>query len=532
MNATRRPIVLSGFMATGKSTVGRLVAKSLGMPFLDLDSHVEALAGKSVPEIFATEGEARFREREAAAILPLLDEARPRVIAFGGGTVTIERVRLAALERATVVTLTARPETIVSRVPSLAARPNLVTSSPLDRTHDLLGLRREAYGECHATFCTDKATPSEIASKIAALADRDLLAMPLGSRSYTIELANNEPARLSDTLTRLQPSSLVVVTDANVWRHRSSWLEQALQQAGTAGRRTLKIEIEPGEKSKILATVARIWNEALAWGIDRDAVVLAFGGGVVGDLAGFAASTLLRGVRCVQIATTLLSMCDSSVGGKTGFDHPAGKNLIGAFFQPNHVILDIAHLSTLPVRERTAGLAEVVKIAVITDAPLLGVLEQHAEAIAEGDQEVLRAVVRSAVQAKIRVVSDDERESGLRALLNLGHTVGHALEAHGGYSVLLHGEAVAIGTVTEMKATERLGLTPRGLADRAETLFNRLGLATKAHARDIEAAWPFVLADKKRAASTIKVPAVTGAGQGAVHAIEIKALADAVLAVA
>src|SRR5581483_9972346 len=192
-------------------------------------------------------------------------------------------------------------------------------------------------------------------------------------------------------------------------------------------------------------------------GVDRDALVVAFGGGVVGDLAGFAAACLLRGVRFVQAPTTLLAMVDSSVGGKTGFDHPAGKNLIGAFHQPSAVVADLAHLRTLPARERTAGLAEVVKIAVATDGALLDRVERDAAALGRGEAGALLPVVREAIAAKIRIVRDDEREAGARALLNLGHTVGHALEAHGGYAALLHGEAVALGLIAEMSAAAALG---------------------------------------------------------------------------
>jgi 3-dehydroquinate synthetase len=249
----------------------------------------------------------------------------------------------------------------------------------------------------------------------------------------------------------------------------------------------------------------------------------------VGDLAGFTASTLLRGVRCVQVPTSLLAMVDSSVGGKTGFDHAAGKNLIGAFFQPSRVLVDLEHLVTLPPRERAAGLAEVVKIALVQNEDLLSMLERSADAVREGDREALRHVVRAAVEAKIRVVRDDERESGARALLNLGHTVGHALESYGAYSRLLHGEAVAVGTVIELAATERLGLTPSGVAARAKALFERLALPTTATADDLAAAWPFVLADKKRAAKTLKLPVVTRAGAGAVERVDLEALRDAVL---
>ena len=515
-----RPIVLSGFMATGKSTVGRIIAGRLGLPFIDTDAELTARTGKPTGELFAAEGEARFREREVELVLPMLEDPSPRVIAFGGGTVTIPRIRHLALERATMVTLSATPETIVGRVPSLVERPNLKSASPVDRARDLLSLRREIYGESHGTVTTEGRSAEEIADRVIDLATRDTLAMPLGTRTYVVELTDGEPGRLAAALEELAPSSLLVITDTNVQAARWAWLETALDGLTCPSH---VVAITPGEPSKTIATVTKIWDEALARGLDRDAVVLAFGGGVVGDLAGFAASTLLRGVRCVQIPTSLLSMVDSSVGGKTGFDHATGKNLIGAFFQPTRVIVDIEHLATLPPRERAAGLAEVVKIALVQDAALLELLERDADAIRAGDRDALRPLVRAAVEAKIRVVRDDERESGVRALLNLGHTIGHALEAHGGYASLLHGEGVAIGTVLELTATERLGLTPAGIAERATRLFERLGLPTSATAEDLAAAWPFVMSDKKRAAATLKLPVVTAVGAGSVTKVELEA---------
>jgi shikimate kinase/3-dehydroquinate synthase len=513
-------------MATGKSTIGRILATRFGVPFVDTDAVLAEQSGKTVGELFMSEGEARFREREAELVLPMLEDRTPRVIGFGGGTVTIPRVRHAALEAATVVTLTASAETIVARVSSLAARPNLLTSSPLQRTRDLLALRHEVYGECHATVTTEGRSLEEIADRIAEVATADTLAMPLGTRSYAIELTDAQPERLVAALAELAPSSLLILTDTNVQTARGAWLELALEGL-TVRRHT--VAITPGETSKTLATVSRIWDEALTTGVDRDAIVLAFGGGVVGDLAGFAASTLLRGLRCVQIPTSLLAMVDSSVGGKTGFDHATGKNLIGAFFQPHRVLVDLEHLSTLPARERAAGLAEIVKVAFVQDAALLEALESNAAAIAAGDRAALRPIIRSAIEAKLRVVRDDEREGGARALLNLGHTVGHALEAHGGYARLLHGEAVAVGTVLELGASERLGLTPAGMAARAEALLRRLALPTHASAADLAAAWPFVMSDKKRAATTVKLPVVTSPGHGAVARVELAALRDALL---
>ncbi|MBN9159847.1 MAG: 3-dehydroquinate synthase [Myxococcales bacterium 68-20] len=520
-----RTVVLSGFMATGKSTIGRLVAEKLGLPFLDTDAILAEEVGRPVGEIFAAEGEARFRDHEARIIQPLLADGVPRVLSFGGGSMTIPRVRHAALEAATVVTLTATPETIAARVPSPTDRPNLGAASVLDRARDLIALRREVYGECHASIATDGRAPEEIAACIVELARRDTVAIPLGVRSYVVELTHGRPDVLGAALKELAPSSIVTVTDENLVTMRGAWLDAAL---ASLGLRETRIVLSPGEANKTLASISRIWDAALSEGVDRQAVVVAFGGGVAGDLAGFAASTLLRGVRCVQVPTSLLSMVDSSVGGKTGFDHAAGKNLLGAFFQPSRVVIDLEHLKTLPPRERRAGLAEVVKIALVREPPLLELLESRAEAIARGDRDVLRDVVRASVIAKMRVVREDEHETGARALLNLGHTLGHALESHGGYARWLHGEAVAIGTVLEIAAAERLGLTPAGTSERAASLFERFGLPTTVDLATVDAAWPYVMSDKKRTLSAVKLPVVTGPGEGRVERVELDALRAAV----
>lgn len=518
-----KSVVLSGFMATGKTTVGELVAKELGLPFVDTDALLAKTAGKSVGEIFASEGEARFRDREVSVILPLLEDGVPRALSFGGGAVTVPRIRYAALEAATLVTLTASPELIAERVARHGiARPALGARSPLDRITDMLALRHHAYGECHGAVATDDKTPEEIARAVIAIATKDAIAVPLGDRSYAVELGNGAPLMLTSALAALDPSSVVVVTDENVIAARGGWLDTALQ--GVAHTRVVLV---PGEENKNLEAVSKIWDASLAAGVDRKAVMLAFGGGVVGDLAGFAASTLLRGVRCVQIATSLLAMVDSSVGGKTGFDHAAGKNLLGSFCQPARVLLDLEHLTTLPDRHRAAGLAEVVKIALVRDPALLELLESKGALIALGDSTALRDVVRAAVTAKMRVVREDEHESGVRALLNLGHTVGHALETHGHYKRWIHGEAIAIGTVLELAATERLGKTPPGTSERAAALLTRFGLPTTATMSDLAAAWPYVMTDKKRAKSAVRLPIVTGWGEAHVEPVELDVLKDA-----
>jgi shikimate kinase/3-dehydroquinate synthase len=495
-----RPIILSGFMGTGKSTVGRVLAARLGVPFVDTDSEIERASGLSVVELWKRDGEAAFRAREAAIVDGLLVDDTPRVISFGGGTVTSERTRRLAVDRGIVVTLTAPAETVVARARDLATRPNLaVGSDPVTRARDLLAQRSSAYGECHLTVSTETLDVQTVAREILDVVRRDPLLVPLGSRSYTVDVCSDEPSRLTDALMRCAPSSVVLVTDAHVVAARGSAVTDALQPFRGAVARVI---LTPGEVHKTIEAVTSIWDAALAASVDRDAIVLAIGGGVVGDLAGFAAACLLRGVRLIQVPTTLLSMVDSSVGGKTG-----------------------------DRRQVASGLAEAVKIAVATDVSLLERLEALAPDLVRGDAAALTEVVRRAVHAKIVVVRDDEREAGSRALLNLGHTVGHAIEAHGGYDRWLHGEAVALGTVAEMQATTALGWTPPALADRVADLQRALGLPDTLERAEIEAAWPFVASDKKRGGVSLRLPVVMAPGRAEVKRVPAVELRRALLEV-
>jgi 3-dehydroquinate synthase len=284
------------------------------------------------------------------------------------------------------------------------------------------------------------------------------------------------------------------------------------------------VTLPPGEVNKTLPQVAAIWDAALALGIDRDAVVVSFGGGVVGDLAGFAASTLLRGIRFVQLPTTLLAMVDASVGGKTGFDHAVGKNLVGSFHQPAHVVADLAHLGTLPKRELRAGLAEVVKIALTCDAALFETLERSGKSLLEDGSPELLHVVRRAIELKAWVVRQDEREQGLREILNFGHTIGHAIESGVQYKHVLHGEAIALGMVGELTLGARLGFSPAGLAARTAGVLESLGLRTEATPQELARAKPFLASDKKRRGAQVRLPLPAGVGTCRVHAVPLAAL--------
>ena len=311
--------------------------------------------------------------------------------------------------------------------------------------------------------------------------DRETVRVELGPRSYDVVVGTGlvgEAGRLMAPL--LEGRSAVVVTDRVV---AGLYLDATLDALQTAGFACSHLIVESGERSKDLATLGGVLEDILGRGIERSTALVALGGGVVGDLTGFAASILLRGIPFVQIPTTLLAQVDSGVGGKTGVNSTLGKNLIGTFYQPRLVLADVATLDTLPLRERRAGYAEVVKYGLIDDPAFFAWLERNDAALLDGDPDALRTAVAHSCRAKARIVADDERESGNRALLNLGHTFAHALEAEAGYDgSLLHGEAVAYGMVLAHRLSAALGLCSEGDAARVAAHFRAVGLPGEADA--------------------------------------------------
>lgn len=299
----------------------------------------------------------------------------------------------------------------------------------------------------------------------------------LGERSYDIAIGTDLLATLGERLTeRLTPSHAVVITDSNV---RASHADVVARSLSDAGIRHHLAVIPAGEGSKNAEAATALWNELLAAGADRKSLVVAVGGGVIGDLAGFIAATFARGLSFVQVPTTLLAQVDSSVGGKVGINLPHAKNMVGAFWQPRFVLIDTHTLETLPDREYRSGLAEVVKYGVILDAEFFAYLEQHVESLNRRDPETLRYVVARCCRLKADVVENDERElTGLRAVLNYGHTFCHAIETVTGYGEYLHGEAVAIGMLCASRLAERLGRIDHELTERQYRLLEALKLPT------------------------------------------------------
>jgi len=485
-------------MASGKSTVGRAVASRTGRTFVDLDDVVAARAGSSVSEIFANHGEAHFRGLERAVIEQLLLEPEPRIVALGGGALLLRSLRLRVLESATLVALRARPETLLQRaVQDGPTRPLLRSSADVEL---LLELRESSYAEAHAVLDADTLAPDDLATAAIGVWQRGAIAVAGGLASYTVEVTSGgAPERVAQVLGK--PSQALLIIDGTVEQLYGAKYRSALDTAGVAFSQFV---LTPGEEHKTPETIFKIWQHAQAAGVDRKSLVIGVGGGVATDIAGFAAATWLRGVPWVSVPTTLLGMVDASVGGKTAVDLAQAKNSVGAFWQPQRVVCDVSHLATEAPRGFRSGLAEVVKTALLGDADLLAQLESRADTLAADQTDFVREMVRRCIRVKASVVSRDPKELGLRAALNLGHTVGHALEACDGYGNLTHGEAVSLGLVAAMKLGAHFGVTDAALVRRVVDLLMRLGLPTDLTNQPLARAAELLGHDKKRGGKSVR----------------------------
>jgi shikimate kinase/3-dehydroquinate synthase len=512
----RRPLLLNGFMATGKSSVGRALAAHVGRPFIDLDERIEARTGTTVSQLFAARGEAEFRALERAELAEVLSNSAPEspVVAVGGGALTRRDVRLHALDHAVVVTLEAGPEEVARRAGGSDARPLLRGPDRVERASELLAQRAAGYAEAHARISTEGRSIDAIAADALAAWQVDGIVVAAGERSYTVEIgAGILGSRLAPAVGT--PSRLLLVSDSNVLRFHGQKALSLLAALNPA-----VVELAPGEENKHIGSIEQIWRAALEASADRKARVLGFGGGVVTDVAGFAAATYMRGIPWVGVPTTLLAMVDASVGGKTGVDLMSAKNAVGAFWQPLRVLCDIELLATESERGFRGALAEVVKTALIGDPELLELLESAPLELAQWSAELRVEIVRRSIRVKARIVSEDERESGRRAVLNLGHTVGHALEAVSGYSRLTHGEAVSLGLVAALRIGVGLGVTPPDLAERGEALLTRLRLPTDIASEPLEDSLRLIGHDKKRAGKHVRF--IVAKSPGAVDAIDLE----------
>jgi 3-dehydroquinate synthase len=493
-------IILTGFMGTGKTTVGRLLAERLDRRFIDTDELVVARDGRPIDEIFRTDGEITFRNWEERLATELA--GRRGLVIATGGRLMLEAANAAALgATGPVFCLSATPEEIAARLGAdPARRPLLEGHDPQARIRDLLHQRAAGYARFR-TIPTGGRAPEAIADEIAALVTdnlRQTLTVRHPAGQYDIVIGRGV---LDGPAAGLDGRPVAVVTDEHVGPRYAARIHPA----------QVVITLPAGEAYKTLDTVRDIYDQLLAAGIDRRGTVVGLGGGVVGDMAGFAAASYLRGIGFLQAPTTLLAMVDSSIGGKTGVDLPQGKNLVGAFKQPERVVADIATLATLPAVEFAAGLAEIAKHGLIADPVLWQrlMIEEwtHAPAAYGADRLLghsLQTLVTRAIAVKQAVVEEDPYESGRRALLNLGHTFGHAIEQVSGYEVR-HGFAVAMGLVAAAHLSAALGHCSPSLPKMIEMVLARLGLPTHIpHELDPAALYAAMGSDKKKQAGRLR----------------------------
>jgi shikimate kinase / 3-dehydroquinate synthase len=475
-----RSIVCIGFMGAGKSTAAGAIAQAAGRRAIDVDAVVQERLGKPIDQIFAQDGEGAFREAEERITLELLQAPDEPVLALGGGAVLSSAVRVALAEHL-VLWIDVDPDTAW-----VQARDG---DRPLARDRDafkrLYRAREPVYAEL-ADVIVPSARAPEPEPWLAALEGVDLRresGLPRAWLLWAASASGDYPVYVGPELLGARgfwPATVsgrrFLVTDGHAGRLYGSTVEPL------AGR----VAIMPGEQSKTIAHAEIVWTELVRAGMTRQDVVVALGGGVVGDLAGFCAATYQRGVRFVQVPTTLVAQVDSAYGGKTGVDLPEAKNYVGAYHQPAAVLAYTRTLATLPEPEVAAGYAEVVKTALIAG----GELWQRVSAGAEPtDPEVIRACAL----AKLRIVARDERDTGIRQVLNLGHTVGHAIETVTGYARYRHGEAVALGLLAALQLSGQAEL--RGVV--AE-LFSARGLPTRLEGVDPAAVVMATARDKKR----------------------------------
>lgn len=495
-------IYLYGPPGSGKTTLGRHLAGALDLPFLDLDAAIEHSAKMRIDAIFAQSGEAGFRAIEQAE-LERAAAGPEQVVALGGGALLDPQARRLAENSGVVVLMQAEPSVLLRRVGNAAARP-LLSGSPATRLNTLLQQRAAHYASfaMYVDSATDDmdALTWEVQRLIGAFRVR---AMGAG---YDARVQPNSLERLGQALAaRNTRGPVVIVSDGNV---APLYLQAALESVRCGTVSVSEVVVPAGEAFKTIDTVQHLWQEFLRAGVERGSTIIALGGGVVGDLAGFAAATYLRGVAWVNVPTTLLAMVDSSLGGKTGVDLPQAKNLVGAFHPPSLVWSDPALLDTLPERELRGGMAEVIKHGVIADAELFQYCANSLDAL----QEHFGWIVPRAAAVKARVIVEDPYEKGTRQALNFGHTIGHGIELASGFT-LSHGEAVAIGMVIETRLAEQQGIAESGLTGKIQAALQAVGLPVEVPAAiDRQAVIAAVGHDKKRAGGrvTFAVPVRIG----------------------
>lgn len=473
-----------------------MLAGRLGKPFLDTDVLIEQECGERIPVIFARHGEEYFRTCESRMLAHAVQTPEGAIVATGGGIVVRPENRSLMAEHGIGVFLSVEPTVAVQRLHAqqeqLVAhgklpqvRPLLAGPDPLASLQSLLAARSAWYEEADFTCSTQNKNTERVVQEIIAMLIGSSELDPLAPIVRHVQVGEGYDAvvdwgglgRLPYYLKQLHlPSRIFLITDSNI---RDLYTNALLPRLVQEGYEPHLFTVPAGEASKSQQQLNAIYDWLIEHHAERREAIVALGGGVVGDLVGYAAATYLRGVPLVQVPTSLLAQVDAAIGGKTGINHARGKNLIGAFYHPRLVLADPATLLTLPVRERTEGWAEVVKYGIILDAELFALLETHADMLrnfAHPPAALLCSIIARCIALKVGVIEEDERERGRRAILNYGHTVAHALENVAGYGQWLHGEAVSLGMVAAAAIAEQAGMFAPAEVARQKRLLEALGL--------------------------------------------------------
>ncbi len=504
-NSNKKHIYFTGFMASGKSRVGRCLAERLNVQFIDTDTLIAENAGKSISEIFAEDGETVFRQMEKDLIQSLAKDSTPKVISLGGGALSQECIVEAIRNSGTLIRLWASPEVLSERIARKNTRPLMAGLSDEERLAKIKTMLKER--ECwysKADFSVESSNDYPeyvVAEKIIQILkfwkSYALSVETSSGERYPIFIGKNLLSHLGcllETTGLIKTHKFLVCTDTTVAKAQSRTLDKIRRQASDCP----VFKFRAGEINKTLSSLNQLYSYMLHREFGRKSCLLQFSGGVVGDMAGFGAATYQRGIPFIQLPTTLLSMVDSSVGGKVAVNHPAGKNMIGAFYQPKAVVCDLGALATLAENEIQAGIAEIVKYGVIYDLDFFAYMESHIEQIKEKNEEVLKKLIHRSCSIKAEVVGIDEKENGLRAILNYGHTFGHAIEKLSNYKTYSHGIAVSLGMRVAARAAVLLGIFSEAEEKRQNDLLNALGLPEKACFEiDVNAAWQAMGVDKK-----------------------------------
>lgn len=483
-------IVLVGFMGAGKTSVGRVLAARLGLPFVDTDLEVEARAGRSIAQIFARDGEGMFRSLEREVVAAALG-GPDSVVSVGGGALG-DPATSAALEWTTVVHLDVSFVEAMRRIgPGISERPMLAGDPKA-----LFDNRRALYTTAaDLTVSTDGRTPQEVADDIArsmgsTTTERRVIVRT--DPAYPVIVGSELMSRIASLATAPEHARRVaLITHPDL----GTVAKDVTTSYESAGLEVTTFDVIPGESSKGLNVAGNLLSAFARAGIQRGDLVAAVGGGVICDLAGFVASIYHRGIAAVHVPTTLLAQVDAAIGGKTAVNLPEGKNLVGTFHQPRAVVCDISMLHSLPDPEFVSGLAEVIKYGFIQDSGLLDLIERDAASVLARDETILEEVVTRSVAIKAAIVAADERELGPRSLLNYGHTIGHALE-HARRGALRHGEAIALGMMAAAYCAFDLGFVDDTIVERHRSVLGRLGLPVSVAVAYDELA-PFLQRDKK-----------------------------------